>query len=121
MQNSYIVQSLQEAQKAFAEARGVLTLMSPPEAAASLGAKGFVGMVKAAAAKFPNVKYTAILDCGDQAGLAMNALRLGVKDICVDLPTEVRAKIEDMATQCGARVHKRPNDCNAPFDGVPMS
>ena len=113
MKHPIVVQSFIEAKAAFqnAEESGEpLLLVSVSEAAASLGAKGFLELISAAAEGFPNVDYTAILDCGDQAGLAMNALRLGAKDISVDLPLEVRVKIEDMAAKMNARVHIRPDD-----------
>jgi len=75
-----------------------------------LGVVGFLEMISAAVSENADIEYTAILDCGDQAGLALNALRLGAKDISVDLPPDVLAKIESIAAQLGARVHNRPND-----------
>ena len=75
-----------------------------------MGVVGFLEMISAAASENADIEYTAILDCGDQAGLALNALRLGAKDISVDLPPDVLAKIESIAAQLGARVHSRPND-----------
>ena len=75
-----------------------------------MGVVGFLEMISAAVSENADIEYTAILDCGDQAGLALNALRLGAKDISVDLPPDVLAKIESIAAQLGARVHNRPND-----------
>jgi len=109
MEQPIIIRSLGDAKRAFEESSGSIILMSVPNAAASLGVVGFLEMVTAAASEYAGREFTAILDCGDQAGLAMNALRLGAKDISVDLPQDVRAKIEDIAKQCGASLHHRPN------------
>ena len=46
-----------------------------------------------------------ILDCGTNAGLAMAALRHGCKDICVDVPAEIHAKIVIIAQAQSARLH----------------
>ena len=46
-----------------------------------------------------------ILDCGTNAGLAMAALRHGCKDICVDVPDEIHAKIVTIAQAQSARLH----------------
>ncbi len=109
MEQPVIIHSLGDARQAFEKSSGSIVLMSAPNATASLGVVGFLEMVTAAAAEYAHREFIAILDCGDQAGLAMNALRLGAKDICVDLPQDVRTKIEDIAKQCGARLHDRPN------------
>jgi len=110
MMEPEIIHNYDEAENAFKTTSGPVVLISAPEAAASLGVLGFLEMIAAAASEYSDIEYTAILDCGDQAGLAMNALRLGAKDICVNLPTEVRTKIEEMAAQSGARVHIRPSN-----------
>ena len=110
MQAPKVIHNFDEARSAFNGAKNSCVLLSAPDAAASLGVVGFLEMVSAAASENADIEYTAILDCGDQAGLALNALRLGAKDINVDLPPDVLAKIESIASQLGARVHNRPKD-----------
>ena len=100
-----VVHSLVHARAALtaaAELGVALTLQSAPGAAAYLGAPVFRDMVDAAAAAFPEVTVTAVLDCGDAPGHALNALRHGIRTLRVDVTGAVRERLADIAGQCGA-------------------
>ncbi len=54
---------------------------------------------------------TAVFDCGEDPGLALGALRHGLKVIRLDAAPETREKITDIARQSGARLEQNdPND-----------
>ncbi|MCW9040408.1 MAG: hypothetical protein OQJ76_07920 [Rhodospirillales bacterium] len=89
---------------AAAEAGIHVTLISPPGAAAYMGAAMFGEMIDQAAAEYPNAIFTAVLDCSDDPGMALNALRHGVKAIRFAGPEEVKVKIADIAAQSGATI-----------------
>ncbi len=89
---------------AAAEAGVAVTLVSAPAAAAYLGAAVFREMTDAAARAVPGASFIAVLDCGDDPGLALNALRHDVKRIRVDIPHDVRRRIADIAARCGAEL-----------------
>lgn len=95
---------MRSALAAAAEAGVAVTLVSAPAAAAYLGAAVFREMAEAAARAVPGAASIAVLDCGDDPGLALNALRHGVKHIRVDVPRDVRRRIADIAARCGAEL-----------------
>ena len=100
-----IVHSFDHARAALAAADGLdaaVTLLSAPGAAAYLGASIFRTMVAEAAVAYPGVKLTAILDCGNDPGLALNALRHGIKALRLDTSPDVRRRIADIAAQADA-------------------
>ena len=84
-----------------------VTLVSAPSGAAAGGAGWFEAVVRRAAAAFPAVEVTAILDCGDRADLAQAALRQGLKDVCFRGPARVADRLADIAGQRDARLHRR--------------
>ena len=105
---SVIVHDLSQARAAAAQAIAIgapLELRSPPDGAAIIGPAVFKAIADDLAQTHPGAVSTMILDCGTKAGLAMAALRQGCKDICVDVPTKTRAKIEAMAQAQSARLH----------------
>ena len=86
---------------AAASALGVcVTVISAPNAAQAAGPGWFDAVIAAAQARFPDVKVTAILDCGDAPGHALAALLHGVKAIRYDGPAA--AQIGNIAAQTGA-------------------
>lgn len=103
--HAVIVHSLDHARAALAAADGLgaaVTLRSAPGAAAYLGASVFRDMMAEAALAFPDVPHTAVLDCGNDPGLALNALRHGIKALRLDAPWDVRRRVADIAAQTGA-------------------
>jgi fructose/tagatose bisphosphate aldolase len=102
-----IVHTLEHARTALgaaAEIGAPVVLRSAPGAASNLGAAVFRDMIALAATEFPAATFTTVLDCDDQPGLALNALRRGIMAIRVDGTPEVAARIADIAAQTGATV-----------------
>ena len=101
------VHSLAEARAALRqgsdEGRPV-TLVSPPDAAAYLGAGFFWALVEAARAEEPRVAVEAVMDCGDDPGWALAALRTGFKTVVLGGNVRARARVAAIARQLGARV-----------------
>lgn len=97
-----------EAALAAADASGFrVTLLSAPDAAASVGPGWFDAVITMAENQYPQAVYDAILDCGDAPGDAMAALRHGVTHIRYEGARQ--AAIEDIARQLGAEVvRERP-------------
>ena len=79
-------------------------LQSAPGGAGNLGAMVFIQVITQATRQYPQARFIAILDCADDAGLALNALRNGVKYISVDLDGQALMRISDIAQQSGAAV-----------------
>ncbi len=99
------IHSLAEARAACAaavECGMPLLLVSAPAASSHVGALWFQGMVRRAAADFPTVSLTAVLDCADRAGDAQAALAAGVRAILFTGPAPVAERLADIAAQHGA-------------------
>ena len=60
------------------------------------------------------IAVTAVFDCGDDPGLALGALRHGLKVIRIKAPAETRVKIADIAAQTGARLEQENVETDAP-------
>jgi hypothetical protein len=102
-----IVHSLVQAEIVLALADSLgkdVILLSAPSATAFMGAGVFREIIDQAMAKHPNVKAKAILDCGLDAGWALNALRNGVKTIRLQGPNNVLKKIAEIAAQQDAHL-----------------
>jgi hypothetical protein len=100
-----IVHSLDHARLALAAARAAkkpIVLRSAVGAASYVGAGWFAAMVARAAREFPGVNFTESLDCGEEAGHAMAALREGVRMVRLSGPKKLRAKVASMAKKSGA-------------------
>ncbi len=94
-----------EAALAAAEERGQpVVLLSPPGAAAYLGAAYFQAMIAQTLSEHPGVEVLAVLDCGERAGEALGALRQGIEAVCFRGPPAVAGRLRDIARQQGARV-----------------
>lgn len=99
------IHSLTEARAACAAAAALgvpLHLVSAPAASSHAGALWFQGVVRRAAAEFPTVGLTAVLDCSDRAGDAQAALAAGVRAILFTGPAPVAERLADIAAQRGA-------------------
>jgi hypothetical protein len=79
-------------------------LKSPFVVAASLGPQVAWSMFRQASAVVPEAVATWVLDCSDEIGVALAALRVGVPEVQVALPGEARARVADIARQLGARI-----------------
>ena len=102
-----IVHSLEDAKTALGVAAEIgvpLILQSAPGAGRYLGASVFKDMVDEAAGPTPPVAVTCIFDCGDDPGLALGALRLGLKVIRTDVTGETKDRLAQIAARTGARL-----------------
>jgi hypothetical protein len=87
-----------------------LTLISAAGAAGYLGAPVFAAIIAETRRAHPAVTLTAILDCGDAPGDALNAIRHGTPVIRIALPVSLRRKVEDIAAQSGTSVDREAWD-----------
>lgn len=111
IRRAIIVHSLEDARAALAAAAEVgvpVALRSAPGAAAYLGAQIFREIIEAARAEYPEVDAVGILDCGENAGFALAALRRGIERVRVDLPAETRARVADIARRSGSALDDDP-------------
>ena len=84
-------------------------LASARDGACSLGPDVFMSIINKAAAQHPDARIEGLLDCAEDAGVALNAIRRGVPHISVDLQELTYKKIIDIANQSNTRVRKYPN------------
>jgi len=102
-----IVHSLEQARTAAAAAAALgvpLTLASAPGAAGYLGALWFRELLAATRAAYPEVEIEGILDCGDQPGLVMAALRQGLDAVRFTGPARTARVLGEIALPYGARI-----------------
>ncbi len=98
-----IFHSLADASAAVAAAGGrPLILLSAPGAAGYAGPDYLKAIADEALAGSRGAD--AVIDCGNEAGVAMAALRGGWKWLVFRGRADVRAKLADMAAQMGARI-----------------
>ena len=88
---------------AAAEAGRPIILASAPDAGIYAGAGWFREVLRAAREAVPAARFSAILDCGEDAGAAM-AVRAGIDAIVFTGRADVAARLGDIATQAGARL-----------------
>ena len=100
----YALADARAALAAAAECGTSITLVSPAGAAAFGGPAWFRELMAQAHDAVPAAAFDSVLDCASEAGLAMAAIREGVDAICIDGPSDVRAKIQDIATQSGCAI-----------------
>jgi len=102
-----IIHSLDHARAALAAAAALklpVTLASAPGAASQTGPTWFKAVIDEARAVYPDAAVTAILDCGDEPGAVMAALRAGLADLRFLGAAETAKKLAAM----GARFHETP-------------
>jgi hypothetical protein len=89
---------------------GATRLESFPAAGVSAGPGWFQAIVEALEAEFPGRRFEAVLDCGEEPGAALAALRRGVKRIRLAGPSETIRRVRDIAAQLGAVVEANETD-----------
>jgi hypothetical protein len=97
------IQDIDEARRAIDHARETgddVVLVSAPGSAAFAG----VGYWRALSLA---VEHPVVIDCGEDAGVVMGALRAGARDLLFTGPEALAVKLDDMAAQIGARVLRR--------------
>jgi delta 1-pyrroline-5-carboxylate dehydrogenase len=97
--------------KAAARADRPIILLSAPEAGIYAGPGWFRGLVQAAGEAMPDARFSAILDCGDQAGAALAAIRARVERVIFTGRADVARRLADIARQHGVYLETtRPPD-----------
>ena len=84
-----------------------VTLLSAPEAALSMGAQVFRDMIEMARRSHPDVEVVAVLDCGEDPGLALGAFREGVLAARVKAQPEAIDRLRDMAAEMEAVLYEK--------------
>jgi hypothetical protein len=90
--------------RAAREAGIAVTLASVPAAGCSAGPGWFAALTTILRSEFPEVEFDAVLDCADEPGAALGALRAGVKRVRFAGHREAAARLADIAGQRGAVV-----------------
>lgn len=104
---AFVVHFLQHVEAALAAApKGAptLVLVSGPGAGASLGPLFWQAMLRQATEAYPNARFTAYLDCADEAGTVLRALRAGVCHIRFIGRPEVAKRLAAIAEQLDAEI-----------------
>jgi len=116
-----IVHSLDQALVAAEAAMGLgrpLTLRSAAGAGGTLGVGWFASLGALLAERHPALDLTLVLDCADEAGTALGALRRGLKAIRVEAASDVRAKLAAVAQTYGARLDEDDRPCLDLVEGL---
>ncbi len=89
---------------AAAEADRSIVLLSAPDAGIYAGPGWFKAVAEAARAAVPAAGFTAILDCGDDAGAAQGAIRAGIDAIIFTGRADIAERLAAIAEAGGARL-----------------
>ena len=112
------VHGLAHALAALAPGRGV-TLLSAPGAAGYAGCGWWRALVEQARARHPATEAADILDCGEAAGRALEALRIGQKTLILDPACTACAAVAAAAAECGATLlDRRPESLDLAAPGA---
>jgi acyl-CoA reductase-like NAD-dependent aldehyde dehydrogenase len=85
-----------------------IVLSSAPEAGASAGPGWFRELIAAAREAVPDASFSAILDCGEEPGPALAAIRAGVERVLFTGRADVALRLADIARQHGVRLETAP-------------
>ena len=89
---------------AAAEAGHSVVLTSAPGAGIYGGPGWWRELIAAARAAVPGTEATALLDCGDDAGAALAAIRAGAEGVIFTGLREVAERLVDIASQSSCRI-----------------
>jgi hypothetical protein len=89
--------------KAAASARRSIVLASAPDAGGYVGPGWFGALVLTARQVAPEARFSALLDCGDNVGAALAAIRADVEGIVFTGRGDVVRRLADIARQHGIR------------------
>ena len=107
MRARIIVHSLQQAEAALAAAEALavpVTLASAEGAGAYAGPRWFLAVMAQAARAHPGATFDAVIDCADEAGTALAALRAGATRVRFRGAAEAREKLAAIAAALGAAI-----------------
>jgi hypothetical protein len=82
-------------------------LLSAPDAGIYAGPGWWAALVEAARKAAPGARFTAILDCGDDARAAQGAIRVGVEAVIFTGRTDVAERLTAIAAAAGSRLLTR--------------
>jgi hypothetical protein len=98
-----------------------VTLVTPLGAAGCGGPEFYWEIYRGACTDVPDATSEVVIDCGEDAGTAMRALRCGWRQIVLRADPVTTAKIEDMAAKLGGTVLRtRPTAIDLTPAGDPM-
>ncbi|WP_114394363.1 hypothetical protein [Oleisolibacter albus] len=106
--NPIRIRSLADGRAALAVARELgcpLVLVSDPGAAGFAGPGWWAALESALDTAADGHPLVALLDCADNPGHVLAAIRAGVRDIAFAGPADVGARLADIAAQAGSRLH----------------
>ena len=101
-----IVHSLTQAiaaLRASAAAKRAIVLASPPDAGGYVGPGWFKEMVSAACEAVPEARCSALLDCGNNVGAALAAIRAEVEGVAFTGGADVARRLSGIARQHNVR------------------
>jgi delta 1-pyrroline-5-carboxylate dehydrogenase len=78
-------------------------LASPPESGGYVGPGWFRALVTAAREAVPEAQFAVLLDCGDNVGAALAAIRAEVEGVIFTGRADVARRLADIAGQHGVR------------------
>src|SRR6516162_11664498 len=100
-----------------------ITLASAPEAGGYVGPGWFKALIAAAREAVPELCFSALLDCGDNVGAALAAIRAELEGVIFTGRADVARRLADIARQHGVQfVTDRPAvalDCGDDFFAAP--
>jgi hypothetical protein len=100
-----IIHSLAHAVAALRAAAGrPVVIASARDAGIYAGPGWFGALLLAAREAVPAAEFEALLDCGDDSGAVMAAIRAGIPAVLFTGHADVAARLADIATQAGARL-----------------
>lgn len=82
----------------------MVVLLSAPDAGIYAGPGWFKALVDAARATEPGADFTAVLDCGNDAGAAQGAIRAGIQRIIFIGRADVAVRLAAIATAAGSQL-----------------
>ena len=84
-------------------------LISAPDAGGYVGPGWFKALVAAAREAVPDIRCSTFLDCGDNVGAALAAIRAEVEGVIFTGRPDIARRLADIAQQNGVRFEtKRP-------------
>jgi acyl-CoA reductase-like NAD-dependent aldehyde dehydrogenase len=101
-----IIHSLAQAIAALnvaARAGRTIVLASAPDAGGYVGPGWFGALIAAAREAVPEARFSALLDCGDNVGAALAAIRSEIEGIVFIGRADVASRLADIARQHGVR------------------
>jgi hypothetical protein len=100
-----MIRSLAEAVAALEGAAGrSIILVSAPDAGIYAGPGWWTALIEAARDAVPAARFSSALDCGDEPGAAMAAIRAGAESVIFTGRADVSERLSAIAAASGARL-----------------